>query len=120
MSQKRKSRKGSASAQEKGRLAETIVAKMHDSPGVRVETRKKLPVKGASGLNGRTSMIDILLITANVVGYPVHIAVKCKTIKIELKKRERSATSSSFWFDLTHLYSRKGTVTETLTENQAR
>src|SRR5256885_1048312 len=62
-------------AKAKGNILEDLVAMMHEAPGVRVETRKKLPVL-RSEMN-RTREIDVL-ITSDVVGYKVQIALGCK------------------------------------------
>ncbi|VIO68828.1 hypothetical protein CI1B_23780 [Bradyrhizobium ivorense] len=59
----------------KGRLLEDLVAMLHAAPGVTVETRRKLPV--IRGNRKRKREVDVL-ITADVAGYPVHIAIGCK------------------------------------------
>jgi tetratricopeptide (TPR) repeat protein len=60
---------------DKGRLLEQIVAMLHKTEGVQVETNVFLPPK--SGDQSRTREIDVLL-TGNVAGYPVRIAIQCK------------------------------------------
>ena len=62
-------------AKAKGNILEDLVAMMHEVPGVLVEKRKKLPV--LRGKRKRTREIDVL-ITSNVAGYKVHIALGCK------------------------------------------
>jgi hypothetical protein len=62
-------------AKAKGNILEDLVAMMHEVPGVLVEKRKKLPV--LQGKRKRTREIDVL-ITSNVAGYKVHIALGCK------------------------------------------
>lgn len=74
-SKKRLSRRTSST--DKGRLIERIVASMHQWPGVKVERNVRLPVPGS---RRRRREIDVL-ITSNVVGYPVRIAVECKNEK---------------------------------------
>lgn len=58
----------------KGKLVEQIVADMHDVPGVKVACNVFLPPKGGSG---RKREIDVL-ITGELAGYPVRIAIECK------------------------------------------
>jgi len=58
----------------KGRLVEEIVEKMHANPNVRVQRGVFLdPVGGGS----RKREIDVLL-TSDVGGYPVRLAIECK------------------------------------------
>lgn len=59
----------------KGKILEDLVAMMHKAPGVLVETRKKLPALQSN--MGRKREIDVL-ITSNVAGYKVQIAIGCK------------------------------------------
>ena len=59
---------------EKGDVLEKIVAEMHDVPGVKVERNQYLPSIDGSG---RTREIDVL-ITSQVAGFPVRIAIECK------------------------------------------
>jgi hypothetical protein len=61
----------------KGRLVEQIAAQMHQAPSVTVETRASVPTIGHST---RTREIDVLL-TSEVAGYPVHVAIECKNEK---------------------------------------
>src|SRR2546421_2425098 len=73
-SAKRTTRKGMNSTTAQGRIVERIVALMHDQPGVTVERNKFLsPVHG----KGRKREIDVL-ITGNLAGYPIQIAIECK------------------------------------------
>ena len=62
-------------AKAKGNILEDLVAMMHEVPGVLVEKRKKLPV--LHGKRRRKREIDVL-ITSNVAGYKVQIALGCK------------------------------------------
>lgn len=64
-----------SSTSKKGLLVEQVVAKLHEAPGVRVQTRVKLAPARSPG--GRPREIDILL-TSEVAGYEVRIAVECK------------------------------------------
>jgi tetratricopeptide (TPR) repeat protein len=61
--------------QDKGKLLEQIVAMLHRTEGVKVETNVFLPPK--SGDQSRTREIDVLL-TGEVAGYPVRVAIQCK------------------------------------------
>jgi restriction endonuclease len=61
-----------------GNALEDIVASLHDLPGVEVATRVFLPVVGSD--TGRTREIDVLL-SSEVAGYPVRIAIGCKNEK---------------------------------------
>src|SRR5215213_2038727 len=60
---------------DKGRLLEQIVAMLHKTEGVKVETNVFLQPK--SGDTSRKREIDVLL-TGEVAGYPVRIAIQCK------------------------------------------
>lgn len=60
---------------DKGKLLEQLVAMLHETEGVKVETNVLLPPK--SGDQSRTREIDVLL-TGNVAGYPVRLAIQCK------------------------------------------
>jgi hypothetical protein len=62
-------------AKAKGNILEDLVAMMHEVPGVLVEKRKRLPVLKSNRRRGRE--IDVLL-TSNVAGYEVRIALGCK------------------------------------------
>jgi hypothetical protein len=64
--------KGSTRA--KGDVLEKIISEMHDVPGVKVERNVFLPARDGSG---RTREIDVL-ITSQVAGFPVRIAIECK------------------------------------------
>jgi hypothetical protein len=74
---RKKTAERSFSTTKKGRLAEKIVASMHRMPGVKVERNVRLPTLGKSK---RKSEIDILL-TGNLAGYPIQIAIECKNEK---------------------------------------
>ncbi len=67
-------RKGINSTTAQGRIVERIVALMHEQPGITVERNKFLsPIHG----KGRKREIDVL-ITGNLAGYPIQIAIECK------------------------------------------
>jgi hypothetical protein len=72
---KRNAPKGST--REKGDVLEKIIANMHDMPGLKVERNVFLPTIDKSG---RTREIDVL-ITSQVAGFPVRIAIECKNEK---------------------------------------
>jgi hypothetical protein len=76
-------------AKRKGDILEDLVAMMHEVPGVVVERRKKLPVLLSK--TRRRREIDVL-ITSNVVGYPVRFGIGCKNEAKPLK----SAAVDSF------------------------
>jgi hypothetical protein len=69
---KHKAPKGSTRA--KGDIVEEIAASMHQMPGVTVERNVFLPAKDGSG---REREIDVLM-SSQVAGYPVRIAIECK------------------------------------------
>src|SRR4051812_25494191 len=75
-------------AKRKGDILEDLVAMMHEVPGVVVEKRKKLPVLLSK--TGRRREIDVL-ITSNVVGYPVRFGIGCKN---EAKLLDTAAVDS--------------------------
>jgi hypothetical protein len=66
----------------KGNVLEDLVAMMHEVPGARVEKRKKLPVLRSK--TKRKREIDVL-ITSDVAGYKVQIALGCKNEATALK-----------------------------------
>lgn len=74
---RRKHNAPKGSTREKGDVLEKIIAEMHNIPGVKIERNKFLPsVDG----RGRTREIDVL-ITSQVAGFPVRIAIECKNEK---------------------------------------
>jgi Restriction endonuclease len=74
MAKRPQRRKGENSTTAQGRIVERVVALMHEQPGVTVERNKYLPpVYG----KGRKREIDIL-ITGDLAGYPIQIAIECK------------------------------------------
>ena len=75
-------------AKRKGDILEDLVAMMHKVPGVVVEKRKKLPVLLSK--TGRRREIDVL-ITSDVVGYPVRFGIGCKN---EAKLLDTAAVDS--------------------------
>ena len=56
---------------------EDLVAMMHEVPGVVVEKRKKLPVLLTTTGRRRHREIDVV-ITSDVLGYPVRLGIGCK------------------------------------------
>lgn len=58
----------------KGRMVEAIVASMHQEPGVSVQRNVRLP---PARVKGAKREIDVLL-TRDMSGYPVRIAIECK------------------------------------------
>ena len=75
--QKQRRQARATSSRDKGRLVERIVARMHDRPGIKVEINVFLRPHHAKGSKRE---IDIL-ITSEVAGYPVQIAIECKNKK---------------------------------------
>lgn len=74
---RRKHNAPKGSTREKGDILEKIIAEMHDMPGVKVERNVFLPSIDKSG---RTREIDVL-ITSQVAGFQVRIAIECKNEK---------------------------------------
>ncbi|MBL8076615.1 MAG: restriction endonuclease [Anaerolineales bacterium] len=74
---RRKHNAPKGSTREKGDVLEQIIAEMHNLPGVKVERNIFLPTLDKSG---RTREIDVL-ITGQVAGFPVRIAIECKNEK---------------------------------------
>jgi hypothetical protein len=73
-SAKKKTTKGTTSTVSKGKIVERIAALMHNQPGLKVELNRYLPpING----KGRKREIDVLL-TVDVAGYPVQMAIECK------------------------------------------
>lgn len=62
----------------KGRMIEEIVARMHARPGIQVECNVKLAP--ASGTGSQKREFDVLIST-EVLGYPVRWAIECKNEK---------------------------------------
>lgn len=62
-------------AKRKGDLLEDVVALMHEAPGYKVETRKKLPITAYTSKKKRE--FDVV-ITTDVAGCAVRIAISCK------------------------------------------
>jgi hypothetical protein len=78
MARKRKKHNApKGSTREKGDVLEKIIAEMHDLPGVKIERNVFLPTIDGSG---RTREIDVL-ITSQVAGFPIRIAIECKNEK---------------------------------------
>lgn len=69
-----KGEKKDRSRNDKGRLVEDIVALLHISPGVEVETRVHIPVPGEEG---ETREIDVLL-SGQLADYRARVAIECK------------------------------------------
>ena len=74
-SDKKKGANGTTSTVSKGRLLERIAALMHDHPNVTVKLNQRLPPVDGKGRQRRE--IDIL-VTCDVAGYPVRMAIECK------------------------------------------
>lgn len=64
---------------EKGKIVESIVALLHEQPGISVKRNVHLP----SIDREETREIDVL-ISGQLVGYPVQIAIECKNYKKEI------------------------------------
>ncbi len=81
MTQRNRTRKSKdapkGSTREKGDIVEQIVASMHKALGVKVERNVFLPAQDGSN---RIREIDVLL-SSQVAGYPVRVAVECKNEK---------------------------------------
>lgn len=69
--------KGKKSTTYKGRLFETIAASMYDKPDVKVEQNVYLDARCKGDKKRRKREIDIL-ITGQLAGQPIRIAVECK------------------------------------------
>ena len=69
--------KGRQSTTSKGRMIEAIVASMHEAENVKVERNVKVPPVGSQE---PTREIDVLL-SSQVLGYPVRWAIECKNWK---------------------------------------
>jgi hypothetical protein len=77
-------------AKRKGDILEDLIAMMHEVPGVVVEKRKKLPVLLTTTGRRRHREIDVL-ITSDVLGYPVRFGIGCKN---EAKPLDTAAVDS--------------------------
>jgi hypothetical protein len=66
----------------KGKIVEALVALLHETPGVKVETNVKLPPK--HGDPERRREIDVLL-TGKIAGYEVRIPFSCKNEALPIK-----------------------------------
>jgi hypothetical protein len=66
----------------KGRLVESVVALLHNIPGITVKRNVKLPP--LHGDQSRTREIDVLL-SSDVAGYPVRIAFSCKNERKKIR-----------------------------------
>lgn len=70
----RKTKRKAASSKQKGNIVEDLVALLHESQGAKVDKRIRLPsLKNEQ----RKREIDVLLST-EVAGYPVRLAIECK------------------------------------------
>lgn len=87
MKAKKIDKKQPSASHRKGKLVESIVAKMHVAPGVKVETNVHLTPKGNEVPGNQMPEIDVLL-TALVAGYPVRIAIECKNYDEPVEKAE--------------------------------
>lgn len=66
----------------KGKVVEAVVALLHETPGVKVETNVELPPK--SGDPERRREIDVLL-TGKIAGYEVRIPFSCKNEALPIR-----------------------------------
>lgn len=66
----------------KGEIVEALVALLHETPGVKVETNVELPPK--HGDHERRREIDVLL-TGKIAGYEVRIPLSCKNEALPIK-----------------------------------
>ncbi len=73
---KRGTSSGSAPNIRKGKIVEAVVALLHEEPGIQIQTNVKLPPSDRE--------IDVL-ITGQVAGYPVRIAISCKNERLPIK-----------------------------------
>src|SRR5690349_377668 len=85
---KSNSTKTASSNDTKGRIVEQIAANMHDLPGVKVEQRVKLPSILSKGKRERE--IDVLL-TGDVAGYAIQLAIECKNEGTPIKPEKIDA-----------------------------
>jgi hypothetical protein len=70
----RKAKGKEASSKQKGDLVEDVVALLHENQGVKVDKRIRLP----SLKKGRRKREVDVLLTTEVTGYPVRLAIECK------------------------------------------
>ena len=87
VARKRTFRASAAPSRVRGKLVESIVAAMHEVPGVQVRQNVWLPP--ISG-NGRSREIDVL-IDGVVAGYPIRIPIECKNEKAVIKPEKIDA-----------------------------
>src|SRR5262245_21679674 len=79
---KRKESKKRPAHIRKGKIVEAVVALLHETPGVKVETNVQLQPK--HGDPERRREIDVLL-TGKIAGYEVRIAFSCKNEALPIK-----------------------------------
>lgn len=75
-SREKKESRARQSSRDKGRIVEEIVASMHELPGVTVQRNVYVPAVNST----RKREIDVLL-TSDLAGYPVRVAIECKNEK---------------------------------------
>ena len=73
---RRKRNPPEGSTRAKGDIVEQLVAAMHKTPDVKVETNVYL-----STLDGKAEREIDILVSSKVAGYPVNIAIECKNEK---------------------------------------
>ncbi len=71
---------------DKGKIVEGLVALLHEQPGISVQRNVHLPSTDGE----ETREIDVL-ISGQLVGYPVQIAIECKNYKREIGKADIDA-----------------------------
>lgn len=74
----KKDANGTTSTVSKGKILERIAALMHDQPNVTVKLNQRLPPMNGKGRQKRE--IDVLL-TGDIAGYPIRMAIECKNEK---------------------------------------
>ena len=83
-SSRRKSSHKPAPHIQKGKILEAVVAMLHESPGVKVETNVGLPPK--HGDPTRRREIDVL-VTGHIAGYETQFAFSCKNERLPIKPK---------------------------------
>jgi len=71
---------------DKGKIVEGLVALLHEQPGISVQRNVHLPSTDGE----ETREIDVL-ISGQLVGYPVQITIECKNYKREIGKADIDA-----------------------------
>lgn len=71
---------------QKGEIAEKIVALLHEQPGIAVERNIWLPTK-----DGKDKREIDVLISGSIAGYPVRLAIECKNYHKPIQKKDIDA-----------------------------